>query len=252
MLHEGSETMNECLIKSKRRVQKHGEVFTPRRIVEMMLNIPEIKAACEDLTATFLEPAAGEGAFLVAILERKLNIVKEKYNLDLNQFENFSLLALSTLYGIELLEDNAQTCVMNMYELYYDYYREQARFHNGKVKKNVLASAKEIISSNIAQGDFLKRKDGKGNPIVFSEWKPIHLRKNSKNIKVQRTEYTLEEIYQNVKKDSGLSVNRNGQKFQQLNIFDILEIEMHFEEPKSMRYTIVPITEVYKAEMEEM
>lgn len=55
--------MKEEIIKSKLRVQKHGEVFTPKRIVNKMLDIPEVKDACENLTATFLEPAAGEGAF---------------------------------------------------------------------------------------------------------------------------------------------------------------------------------------------
>ena len=63
---------NEVIIKSKKRVQKHGEVFTPQRIVKMMLDQPGIKEACESLTATFLEPSAGEGAFLVEILTRKL------------------------------------------------------------------------------------------------------------------------------------------------------------------------------------
>lgn len=244
--------MAENIIKSKRRVQKHGEVFTPRSIVEMMLNTPEIKTACENLTTTFLEPAAGEGAFLVAILERKLNMVKKEYNQDLRQFENFSLLALTTLYGIELLEDNTQTCVMNMFEKYYDFYKEVAFYYGEKEKKNVLDSAKEIISSNIEQGDFLTRKDSKGNPLIFSEWKPIHLRKNSRNIKVQRTEYTLDEIYQNVQKEAGLSINGDGQKYQQMNIFDILEINDPIVEPYKMKYTVVPITEVYKVEMEEI
>src|SRR5690625_3627740 len=88
--------LEENLIKSKQRVQKHGEVFTPRKIVNKMLDLPEIKEACENVLATFLEPAAGEGAFLVAILERKLNMVAKKYNKDLKQYENYSLLALTT------------------------------------------------------------------------------------------------------------------------------------------------------------
>lgn len=92
--------MKEEIIKSKLRVQKHGEVFTPKRIVNKMLDIPGLKDACENLTSTFLEPAAGEGAFLVVILERKLNVVSEKYNKDLTQYENYSLLALTTVYGI--------------------------------------------------------------------------------------------------------------------------------------------------------
>lgn len=45
----------EVIIKSKKCVQKHGEVFTPKHIVKMMLDQPGIKEACESLTATFLE-----------------------------------------------------------------------------------------------------------------------------------------------------------------------------------------------------
>src|SRR5699024_11996595 len=73
----------------------------PKKIVNKMLDIPEIKTACENLTATFLEPAAGEGVFLVEILMRKLKMVSDKYNNDLNQFENYSLLALTTLRSEE-------------------------------------------------------------------------------------------------------------------------------------------------------
>ena len=73
-------------------------------------------------------------------------MVSEKYNKDLVQFENYSLLALTTLYGIELLEDNAQTCVMNMFQKYYDYYKEQIQYHKGKMNQKVLDSAKRIIS----------------------------------------------------------------------------------------------------------
>lgn len=47
--------MKEEIIKSKLRVQKHGEVFTPKRIVNKMLDIPEVKDACENLTATILD-----------------------------------------------------------------------------------------------------------------------------------------------------------------------------------------------------
>ena len=74
-------------------------------------------------------------AFLVAILERKLNIAVKQYNDDLVRFENYSLLALASLYGIELLEDNAQTCVLNMFQAYYETYQEQVKIHNGKMRK---------------------------------------------------------------------------------------------------------------------
>lgn len=245
--------MKEEIIKSKLRVQKHGEVFTPKRIVNKMLDIPGLKDACENLTATFLEPAAGEGAFLVVILERKLNMVSEKYNKDLTQYENYSLLALTTVYGIELLEDNAQTCVMNMFQLYYDKYKEQVEHHGGELKDKVLDSAKKIISLNICNGNFLTRKSVDGNPLVFSEWQPINMSKTSKNIKIQRTEYTLDEIYERVKKENGRAINKFIQEPVQLDLFDFLEDESENinEIQKEMRYIPVKIIDVYKEEMEE-
>lgn len=245
--------MKEEIIKSKLRVQKHGEVFTPKRIVNKMLDIPGLKDACENLTATFLEPAAGEGAFLVVILERKLNMVSEKFNKDLTQYENYSLLALTTVYGIELLEDNAQTCVMNMFQLYYDKYKEQVEHHGGELKDKVLDSAKKIISLNICNGNFLTRKSVDGSPLVFSEWQPINMRKTSKNIKIQRTEYTLDEIYERVKKENGRAINKLIQEPVQLDLFDFLEDESENinEVQKEMRYIPVKIIDVYKEEMEE-
>ena len=245
--------MKEEIIKSKLRVQKHGEVFTPKRIVNKMLDIPEVKEACENLTVTFLEPAAGEGAFLVAILERKLNMVSEKYNKDLTQYENYSLFALTTLYGIELLEDNAQTCVMNLFQQYYDNYKEQVEQHNGELKEKVLDSAKKIISLNIGNGNFLTRKSIDGSPLVFSEWQPINMRKTTKNIKIQRTEYTLDEIYGSVKKENGQAINYTIQQPVQLDLFDFLEDRTKNinEVQKEMRYIPVNIIDVYKEEMEE-
>ncbi|MEH6938776.1 N-6 DNA methylase [Bacillus sp. JJ664] len=245
--------MEEAIIKSKLRVQKHGEVFTPKNIVNKMLNVPEIKEACENLTATFLEPSAGEGAFLVEILERKLKMVTEKYNNDLTTYESYSLVALTTLYGIELLEDNAQTCVMNMFQLYYDNYKEQVQHHNGTVMKKVLDSAKEIISSNISQGNFLTRKAVDGKPLVFSKWSPVNMRKTTKNIKIQRTEYTLDEIYESVEKEPGMTISRAEHRHRQLDIFDLLEIDdIDDEIQKEMRYIPVNIIDVYKEEMEEV
>lgn len=246
--------MKEKIIKSKLRVQQHGEVFTPKKIVNEMLDIQEVKNACENLEATFLEPAAGEGAFLVAILQRKLKMVSENYNKDLTQYENYSLLALTTLYGIELLEDNAQTCVMNMFQQYYDSYKQQINVHNGSINQKVLNSAKKIISLNIGNGNFLTRKATDGNLLIFSDWKPINLGENTKNIKVQRTEYTLDEIYENTQKENGKSLHHPKIRLEQIDIFSLLEedLEQKEEIEKEMIYVPVKILEVFKEEMEEV
>jgi N-6 DNA Methylase len=246
------ESDNEKIIKSKKRVQNHGEVFTPKRIVKKMLDLPHIRQACQNLTSTFLEPGAGEGAFLVEVLNKKMKMVLKNYGNDLTQYENYSLLALSTLYGVELLEDNAQKCVMNMHQVYYEAYQQQAIVHGAKMKNKVLDSAKLIISKNIAQGNFLTKSSASGNPIVFSEWQPVNLRTNTKTIKVQRTEYTLEDIIEGVKKADG-EPSIHSEKVKQLDLFDLFNNEeIPVIEAKRMRYIPVKITDVYKEVMEEI
>lgn len=187
--------MAERIIKSKERIQQHGEVFTPRWVVEEMLHIPEIKVACEKITATFLEPAAGEGAFLVAILEKKLTIVEKSYHKDLYQYENFALLALTTLYGIELLVDNVEACRKNLFECFKQVYQQQAAHHQETMKEQVLESAKQIITTNIVQGDFLTRRNNKDQPITFYEWKPVQADSEMQEVIVERTIYTFDEIF---------------------------------------------------------
>jgi len=114
----------ERLIKSSKRVKDHGEVFTPRRIVALMLDQPEIKQVLSSLTATFLEPAAGEGAFLTEILSRKL-VLASQLSDSIEAFEQKALIALTSLYGIELLVDNTELLVIHMYRVFYQEYLRQ-------------------------------------------------------------------------------------------------------------------------------
>ena len=122
-----------------------------------------------------------------------------------------------------------------------------------KSKQNVLNSAKTIISLNIENGDFLTRTAADQTPIVFSEWKPLNLRSTTKIIKVQRTEYTLDEIYENVKKENGRSLRYVQTDYEQLDIFSFLSDEIDVEEkPKEMIYIPISIVDIYKEEMEEV
>lgn len=182
--------MIEKNIKSADRVKDHGEVFTPKRIVNLMLNQPEITAKINELDATFLEPSAGEGAFLTELLSRKMKVAFHKSQ---NHYEYGvnCLIGLASLYGIELLEDNVKSLVMNMNNVFHDEYCELIQ-HHYKVQpdKRILKSAHIIINANMAQGNALTRLDSKGNPIIFSEWATI---KSKKNL-VQRTEYTFDQI----------------------------------------------------------
>lgn len=244
-LFDNYEEVSERLIKSKSRVQKHGEVFTPIKMVNRMLNVPEIKKACDELETTFLEPAAGEGIFLVEILSRKLKMVSKKFNDTLKQYENYALLALTTIYGIELLEDNAQICTQNLFEVFSDMYTKQILYHSGKKSKRVTESAKVIISANIAQGNFLTRETSDGKDIIFSEWRS---KKKKNSFDVIRTEYSLKEILAKEIKTEGSLHNK---KEEPLQLSFLVSSENQEQQLKKYRYFYVPIVDVYKKETEE-
>lgn len=232
---------SETIIKKKKRVQIHGEVFTPQWIIDKMLNTPEIKEACENLTTTFLEPAAGEGAFLMTILIRKLEIVSCQYNEGIRQYEHFSLLALTTLYGIELLPDNVKQCQINLYQIYLQYYIRANNKHNNKLlNEDTLKSAKFIIGLNIRQGNFLTKLTINKEPIVLSEWKVLS-DLDKKKVLVIRTEYTLEEIQEQVIKIEG-SVYKYSKK--QLVFKDALNLEEIKE--LGVKYKACSIKKVYE------
>src|SRR5579859_6727514 len=107
------------LIKSKRRVADHGEVFTPQWLVEKMLDL--VKGETERIDARFLEPACGSGNFLVPVLQRKLAAVERKFGKSDFERRHYALLSLMCTYGIELLADNIAECRANMLEVFAGY-----------------------------------------------------------------------------------------------------------------------------------
>ncbi len=250
MIDTPDDIITEKIINNRKRVRSHGEVFTPSRIVKKMLSLPSIKEACEDLTATFLEPGAGEGAFLVEILKRKLRIVERFHGEPLKRYENYALLALSTLYGIELLDDNVKSCVQKLNRTFYDAYLKQLEKHGRRAKPSVLSSADLIITKNIVQGDFLKKLSSTGKPVVLSEWRVLNLTDYPVILNVQRTEYTLEEIEHDVSKRAGARVNSSEPKQLSLPISGFSE--NHEEEHRvvfSGRFAPCSITSVYREEL---
>lgn len=227
--------LNEKIIKSADRVKDIGEVFTPKKTVDFMLSQPEIKEKVNSLTATFLEPSAGEGAFLVELLRRKLSFAT-KQSRDTKEMQNNFLLALSTLYGIEIMEDNVEMLVMNMANTFRDVYFKT--FKPEDQSQKVLKSANVIISANMAQGNTLTRRTATGNPIVFSEWKPIG------RSKVQRTEYTFDSIVEG----SG-PTGTVQEHTEQLDLFAAFDAEP--EEPKTRNYVLVKWEDVYKRQVSD-
>ena len=100
--------MGKEQIKSKERVTEHGEVFTNEREVNAMLDL--VKDETERIESRFLGPACGDGNFLIEILRRKLAVVKRQYGRSRSDYEKYSILALSSIYGVDIMEDNAAEC----------------------------------------------------------------------------------------------------------------------------------------------
>ncbi|CAD0141149.1 methylase [Streptococcus thermophilus] len=163
--------MNEKIIKSKQRVQKHGEVFTPSWMVQKMLDTPGIKEATEDIYKTFLEPSAGDGNFLEAILERKLSAVTKNY--DKRNWKTKSLFALSSIYGIEFLEDNLEVARSRMFLHYLDWYEDSFGVRLSS-KTDIYKSAHYLIKKNVVRGNTLTKRHPDSNELImFSEWKRV-------------------------------------------------------------------------------
>jgi hypothetical protein len=149
------------LIKSKKRVADHGEVFTPPWMVEAMLNL--VKDETERIDSRFLEPACGSGNFLVRVLQRKLVTVELKFGKSDFEKRHYALLALMCLYGIELLPDNIAECRANMLEIV-------AEYLNIDESDDLYRAASHVLSQNLVYGDALTMRTHNGQPVTFAEW----------------------------------------------------------------------------------
>ena len=149
------------LTKSKKRVADHGEVFTPSWMVESMLDL--VKGETERIDSRFLEPACGNGNFLVQILRRKLAAVELKYGKSDFERRHYSLLALMCLYGIELLPDNIAECRANLLEILADYVKLNE-------SDDLYRASSYVLSQNLIHGDALTMRTSDSQPITFAEW----------------------------------------------------------------------------------
>lgn len=174
--------MASTQMKSKKRVSDHGEVFTSEREVDAMLDL--VKQETERIDSRFLEPACGTGNFLVEILRRKLAIVESRYKNSQLEYERYAVIAISSSYGIDILEDNVIECRKRLFEIFDKQYTS---FYTSNCKEECRTSIKYILERNILRGDALTLKTvGNGDePIVFSEWSAVN------GSMVKRKDFTL-------------------------------------------------------------
>jgi len=157
---------NKSII-SRQRVVDHGEVFTSTLVVNAMLDL--VKQETERIDSRFLEPACGDGNFLSEILNRKLIIVEGRYSKSQKELDKYSLVAITSIYGVELLEDNVARCREKLFEIYLDWY---SSISQERQNEQLFDCVKFVLSKNIIHGDALTLKTvGKNEePIIFSEW----------------------------------------------------------------------------------
>jgi len=149
------------LVKSKQRIADHGEVFTPSWLVEEMLDL--VKGETERIDSRFLEPACGDGNFLVQILKRKLTSVEKKYGKSDFERRHFALFALMCLYAIELLSDNIADCRANLLGIFAEYLKLDS-------SNDVYRAGFYVLSQNLVHGDAMKMRTHKDHAITFAEW----------------------------------------------------------------------------------
>ena len=173
-------------VKSKERVSSFGEVFTSDREVNAMLDL--VKDESENIESTFLEPACGDGNFLSEILKRKLNIVKDRYCKIHNLYEIYSIIAVSSVYGVDLLNDNVLECQKRLFEIWNDEYTKICKKDANELCRE---SCKFILKKNILCGDALTMQKIDGTPITFSEWKL------ASNTLIKRRDYQFSQLLDN-------------------------------------------------------
>lgn len=156
-------------VNSRQRIIDYGEVYTPPALVNDMLNL--VAHECERIDSRFLEPACGNGNFLAEVLRRKLLTVDKNNPRNPSRWERDAILAVSSLYGIDLLPDNVAACRQRLLDLLTTTFADQLK---EPFNPEAIRAAEFILKRNIVHGDALTLRKGDGTPIIFSEWSPVN------------------------------------------------------------------------------
>lgn len=182
-------TEKNSQVKSKKRVSDHGEVFTAEREVNAMLDL--VKQETERIDSRFLEPACGDGNFLAEILRRKLTVVKNRYRKSPSDYEKYAVVAVTSIYGVELLQDNVDACRERLFKIWDKEYTSNCKKDANDECRDAV---RYILERNVLCGDALTLKDSDGEPIIFSEWALVT------GAMIKRRDFRLDEMLEGHKK----------------------------------------------------
>ena len=173
----------EQQIKDKSRVSNFGEVLTSKREVLDMLNL--VNTETSRLDSRFLEPACGNGNFLTEVLNFKLDILEKNYSKNQYEFEKFSIQIFTSIYGIDILEDNIISARERLFNQYFDLYIKKFK---SNINQKLLDCIKYILKLNLVHADALSLKKVKNDKfIIFSEWSLV-------NDKIKRRDFEFKNL----------------------------------------------------------
>ena len=173
----------EKQIKDKSRVSNFGEVLTSKREVLDMLNL--VNTETSRLDSRFLEPACGDGNFLKEVLNFKLDILEKNYSKNQYEFEKFSIQIFTSIYGIDILEDNIISARERLFNQYFDLYIKKFK---SNINQKLLDCIKYILKLNLVHADALSLKKVKNDKfIIFSEWSLV-------NDKIKRRDFEFKNL----------------------------------------------------------
>lgn len=162
-------------IKSKERVREHGEVFTAEREVKAMVDLVNDMATKVDCgEGTFLEPACGDGNFLIEILRRKCAALKANKKPNAKDAERYAFRlawALSSLYGIDILADNVLKCRERLSKYVLAEFDAVVKGKDKSARKELEEACEVVTEINIVEGNALEYRTNDGQPIVFVKWR---------------------------------------------------------------------------------
>ena len=173
----------EQQIKDKSRVSNFGEVLTSKREVLDMLNL--VNTETSRLDSRFLEPACGDGNFLTEVLNFKLNILEKNYSKNQYEFEKFSIQIFTSIYGVDILEDNIISARERLFNQFFDLYNKKFK---SNINQKLLDCIKYILKLNLVHADALSLKKVKNDKfIIFSEWSLV-------NDKIKRRDFEFKNL----------------------------------------------------------
>ena len=172
LMHAKGMNVNNDQIKTKDRVADHGEVYTSHREVSSMLDLVDHET--KRIESKFLEPACGNGNFLIEVLKRKVEVIHKRYSSSQIDFERNLFLATTSIYGIDIQQDNVNECQKRLLKFLTDSYK---KLFKKTYNPQFIKSLSFVIAKNILCGDALSLKaydnDLIGTPIIFSDWSLI-------------------------------------------------------------------------------